>query len=92
MAANVEASGMLSTTRANQATSEAGPAMPAAMAGSVMTPVPSTAPVDSAAPCGTDSRFVEALAAVTCPACLPIGPPGRTGWPQTRCANASIPS
>ena len=49
-AAKVIASGADSTTRANQATMDAGPAMPAAMAGSEMTPVPSTAPTVRAAP------------------------------------------
>ena len=45
--------GCSARTRAAQATSEAGPAIPAAMAGRVMTPVPSTAPIDSAVPWGT---------------------------------------
>src|SRR6476660_5463093 len=46
---------MLSNTSASQATSDAGPATPAAIAGRVMTPVPRTAPTDNAVPCGTDS-------------------------------------
>jgi hypothetical protein len=54
-AAKVAASGMERMTRAAHATSEAGPAIAAASAGSVMTPVPSTAPTERAVPWATVS-------------------------------------
>jgi hypothetical protein len=53
-AAKVSASGADSATRASQARIEAGPAMPAAIAGSEMTPVPRTAPMVRAAPWAAD--------------------------------------
>src|SRR5699024_7613887 len=54
-AANDAASGTDSATSANQASRDAGPATWAPSAGNAMTPVPSTAPVVSAAPWATDS-------------------------------------
>jgi hypothetical protein len=54
-AANVAARGTDRRTRAAQATSEAGPATSAASAGSVMTPVPRTAPTERAVPWATVS-------------------------------------
>src|SRR5215475_9288217 len=55
-AANVAASGMDSTMSPTHASNDAGPAISAPSAGRPITPVPSTAPKEIAAPCAKDSR------------------------------------